>query len=64
MPPKPKLEFFLEDWLKRRKEPVVPEKRKPLVGPRKGQNPKWNDDTWFEKRFGDPDYYNRIKGLD
>ena len=27
------------------------------------QNPKWNDDTWFEKRYGDPGYYTRVKGL-
>ena len=29
----------------------------------KYQNPKWSDDTWFEKRYGDPGYYSRVKGL-
>jgi hypothetical protein len=30
----------------------------------KHQNPKWKNDEWFEKQYGDPDYYKRIKGLD
>ena len=29
----------------------------------KVQNPKWTDDAWFEKRYGDPEYYTRVKGL-
>ena len=30
---------------------------------KKCQNPKWNDDSWFERRYGDPGYYSRVKGL-
>jgi len=59
----PMQEAFLESWLKKRKEgPLLP-KRKPPATNRKGQNPKWNDDAWFEKRYGDPYYYKRVKGL-
>jgi hypothetical protein len=45
------------------KEPVASRKRKPPAGHEKNQNPKWSDDRWFEKRYGDPDYYSRVKGL-
>ena len=38
-------------------------KRKPPSPRQINQNPKWNDDRWFEKRYGDPDYYSRVKGL-
>ena len=44
--------------MKKRKEPVALRRRKPP-----DQNPKWSDDLWFEKKYGDPDYYTRIKGL-
>ena len=57
----PAEETFLEKWLKKRKELVAP-RRRPLTD-QKNQNPKWTDDTWFEKKYGDPDYYTRIKGL-
>ena len=50
---------FVEDWLKKRKQPTVLRKRIAT----KDQNPKWIDDRWFEERYGDPAYYNRIKGL-
>jgi hypothetical protein len=59
----PTQESFLENWLKRRQGPVALRRRKPVGAERKGQNPKWSDDAWFEKKYGDPDYYNRIKGL-
>jgi hypothetical protein len=63
MPSKPTLESFLENWLKKRMEPVDLRRRKPPAERRKNQNPKWNDDLWFEKEHGDPDYYKRVKGL-
>ena len=45
------------------KEPVDLRKRKPPGARQINQNPKWSDDRWFEKRYGDPDYYSRVKGL-
>ena len=59
----PTQESFVKDWLNKRKEPAVLRKRNALGGTQKDQNPKWIDDTWFEKRYGDPEYYSRIKGL-
>jgi hypothetical protein len=56
-------ESLLEDWLKKRKGPVALRRPKPPVGHHKVENPKWNDDTWFEKRYGDPEYYSRVRGL-
>ena len=56
-------EVLLESWLKKQKQGVDLPRRKPPTGHHKHKNPKWSDDTWFEKRFGDPDYYHRIKGL-
>jgi hypothetical protein len=47
----------------KRKEPVDLRRRQPPARYQKVQNPKWTDDAWFEKRYGDPDYYSRIKGL-
>ena len=35
----------------------------PLDRHRKSQNLKWNDDSSFEERYGDPDYYTRVRGL-
>ncbi len=51
---------LLEKWSK---GPVDLRKRKPPSARQINQNPKWSDDTWFEKRYGDPDYYSRVKGL-
>lgn len=62
----PEQEAFLEQWLKRRasgKELGGPQRRKPSAKNLKKQNPKWSADSWFEARYGDPDYYDRIKGL-
>jgi len=64
MPLTPIQESFLNNWLKRRKGPVALPRRQPTLRDQKNQNPKWSDDTWFEKKYGDPDYYKRIKGLD
>jgi hypothetical protein len=59
----PTQESFLATWLKKQKQPVnLPRRKAPTVHQR-DQNPKWNDDTWFEERHGDPDYYTRVKGL-
>ncbi|MFY9727056.1 MAG: hypothetical protein WB579_08830 [Bryobacteraceae bacterium] len=60
MPLTPTQNSLLENWSK---EPVDLRRRKSPAEQRKGQNPKWTDDTWFEKRYGDPDYYSRVKGL-
>ena len=60
----PTQESFMEGWLKKRREPAVLRKRKAPVGHQKAQNLKWTDDSWFEKRYGDPDYYKRVKGLE
>lgn len=60
MPPTPTQNSLLENWSKKL---VDLRKRKPPGGHEKNQNPKWSDDRWFEKRFGDPHYYSRIKGL-
>jgi len=60
----PEQESFLESWLKKRSEPIDPKRRKLHSTGQKSPNPKWNDDAWFEKEYGDPDYYKRIKGLD
>jgi len=52
-------------------EPPTPHKESverptptPSSSNQRDQNPKWKDDEWFEKRYGDPNYYKRIKGLD
>jgi hypothetical protein len=60
MPLTPTQKSLLESWAK---EPVDLRKRKPPGGHEKHQNPKWSNDRWFEKRYGDPDYYSRVKGL-
>ena len=52
-----------EDSLKKQKEPAVIQRPIGLHRTYKQPSPKWLDDAWFEKRYGDPDYYNRIKGL-
>lgn len=49
--------------LQERKESLDLPRRKLPTGHQKHENPKWSDDSWFEKRYGDPDYYYRIKGL-
>ena len=46
------------------KEPVELPTPNPPGGSQKNPNPKWKDDAWFEKQYGDPNYYKRIKGLD
>ena len=56
----PTQESLLEHWLKK---PVAPPKSTPPARHRESGNPKWDDDTWFEGRYGDPDYYTRVKGL-
>jgi hypothetical protein len=60
IPLTPTQKSLLENWSKK---PVDSRKRKPPGGQEKNQNPKWSDDRWFEKRYGDPDYYIRVKGL-
>jgi hypothetical protein len=52
---------LLENSLRQRKEAADLRKRQLPSGERKGQNPKWWDDAWFERKFGDPTYYTRIK---
>lgn len=49
--------------LQEQEEAVDRARRKPPTGHQRHENPKWSDDSWFEKRYGDPDYYRRIKGL-
>lgn len=49
--------------LGKRKEAADRQRCQVPAGHRKNQNPKWSDDMWFEKRYGDPGYYSRIKGL-
>jgi hypothetical protein len=49
--------------LQERKERVDLPRRTPPTGHQKHENPKWSDDPWFEKWYGDPDYYHRIRGL-
>jgi hypothetical protein len=56
-------EAFLAKWLKKHSGPTAMPTRKPRCY-KNAPNPKWNDDKWFEKQYGDPDYYKRIKGLD
>lgn len=46
------------------KEPVERPTSNPTCSNQKDRNPKWKDDEWFEKQYGDPDYYKRVKGLD
>ena len=58
----PLSDSFLEAWLKKHKAPRDPAPKRPITHGN-NTNPKWNDDAWFEKRYGDPDYYTRIKGL-
>jgi hypothetical protein len=60
----PTQESFVKGWLKRRKAPVDLPKRKALDGNQKKRSLKWNDDSWFENRYGDPDYYKRVNGLE
>jgi hypothetical protein len=60
MTPSPSQEVALERWLRKRYELAI----QPPRTHRKNQNPKWNDDEWFEKKFGDPAYYNRVNGLE
>jgi hypothetical protein len=60
MPLIPTQKSLLEDWLKK---PVDLPKRKPPCAHPINQNPKWSDDKWFEKKYGDPDYYKRVRGL-
>jgi hypothetical protein len=59
-------EEFLARWLKKQKGPRALRNYTPPSPSsiKKEPNPKWNDDEGFEKQFGDPDYYKRIKGLD
>jgi hypothetical protein len=61
VPLTPTQESAQEDWSKR---PVDPRKRTPPGSHQANQNPKWRDDEGFEKRYGDPRYYTRVKGLD
>ena len=63
MPLDPTQESFLQSWWNKRNGRAGLGVRKPPSKDQKGQNPKWNDDAWFEKRYGDPDYYKRIRGL-
>jgi hypothetical protein len=64
MPLKQIDESPLESWLRKHRGPVVPRNRQLPSKHQKDQNPKWNDDAWFEKQYGDPHYYDRVKGLD
>jgi hypothetical protein len=64
MPLDPTQESFLKSWRKKRNGTVSLRVRKPPSKDHKGENPKWCDDAGFEKRYGDPDYYKRITGLD
>jgi hypothetical protein len=63
MPDLPTPEFFLKQWLKKRSQRADLQRSKTPSGNRNEANPKWNDDKWFEKKYGDPDYYKRVKGL-
>jgi hypothetical protein len=63
MPLTPIQQITLERWLRKRLEPLASRKRQAPSKPKAGQNPKWNDDAWFEKRYGDPEYYTRVKGF-
>lgn len=49
--------------LQEQKEAVDRARRKPPSGHQRNENPKWSDDSRFELRYGDPEYYHRIKGL-
>ena len=64
MPLKSTQEEFLARWLKKQKKPRAPRNRIPPSSSKQKTNPKWSDDRWFEKQYGDPDYYKRVKGLD
>jgi hypothetical protein len=65
MPLTPTQEAFLAKWLKKEKTPRAPRNRTPPSSSKPNDpNPKWSDDTWFEKQYGDPGYYKRVKGLD
>jgi len=57
------MDSALEQWLTQRQEPAALPKRRTAGKPAKVQNPKCNDDKWFEQRYGDPGYYSRVKGL-
>ena len=60
-----KQKAFLTRWLEKQKAPTAKRRNPtPPCGQQKVPNPKWTDDAWFEERYGDPAYYNRIKGLD
>jgi hypothetical protein len=63
MPLTPIQEVIFERWLRKRLEPVLPRKRQIPSKPKTNQNPKWTDDTWFEKRYGDPDITLGLKGF-
>ena len=52
-----------QNGLLKQKEAVDRPRRKPPCGHQRYESPKWSDESWFEKRFGDPEYYHRIKGL-
>jgi hypothetical protein len=64
MPLTPAQNSFLEGWLKRRKRAVDLRRLKPQARPKKDQSPKWSDDMSFEKLYGDPHYYDRVRGVD
>jgi hypothetical protein len=57
-------EEFLARWLKKQKTPRAPRNHTPPSGSKNEPNPKWTDDVGFEKQFGDPGYYKRVKGLE
>ena|ERR1017187_1254589 len=59
IPLAPTQESLLEDWLKK---PNDLRKRKSPSAHQTDKNPKWTDDAGFEKRYGDPNYYTRVRG--
>jgi hypothetical protein len=52
-PPTPDPSFNMQ------KEPVEPLTPNPSSNNQRGDSPKWKDDEWFEKKYGDPNYYKR-----
>jgi len=53
-------EVVLEDWLKK----PIDLKRKSPGAHQTDKDAKWTDDAGFEKRYGDPEYYKRVNGLE
>jgi hypothetical protein len=64
MPPKSMQEKFIARWLEKQKSPHAARSRALAPGGKQKANPKWSDDNWFEKRYGDPGYYKKVKGLE